>query len=31
VDIDEQLAARFPYNTAYLPVIRLVDGAMHDW
>jgi mannonate dehydratase len=31
VDIDEQLAARFPYTAAYLPVNRLVDGAMHDW
>ena len=31
VDIDETLAAKFPYRRAYLPVNRLLDGTMHDW
>ena len=31
VDIDEDLARRYPYNPAYLPVARLPDGTMHDW
>ena len=31
VDIDEALAATFPYQAAYLPVARLMDGTMHDW
>ncbi|HSB96662.1 MAG TPA: D-mannonate dehydratase ManD [Spongiibacteraceae bacterium] len=31
VDIDEVLAARFPYARAYLPVNRLEDGTLHDW
>jgi mannonate dehydratase len=31
VEIDEDLAARFPYERAYLPVARLDDGTMHDW
>jgi mannonate dehydratase len=31
VDIDEQLAARFPYEAAYLPVAALADGTVHDW
>ena len=31
VDIDEELAAKYPYNRAYLPVARLEDGTMHDW
>jgi mannonate dehydratase len=31
VDIDEELAARYPYQPAYLPVNRLVDGTMHSW
>jgi mannonate dehydratase len=31
VDIDETLAATFPYQSAYLPVARLLDGTMHDW
>ena len=31
VEIDEQLAARFPYRPAYLPVNRRLDGSMHDW
>jgi mannonate dehydratase len=31
VDIDESRAAEFPYDPAYLPVNRLVDGTMWDW
>ena len=31
VDIDETLAAQYPYKRAYLPVNRLEDGSMHDW
>ena len=31
VDIDEELAATFPYQRAYLPVARLTDGTVHDW
>jgi mannonate dehydratase len=31
VDIDETLAASFPYSRASLPIARLEDGTMHDW
>jgi mannonate dehydratase len=31
VDIDETLAARFPYAPAYLPIARLEDGSMWNW
>ncbi|MPY88470.1 MAG: D-galactonate dehydratase family protein [Luteitalea sp.] len=31
VDIDEGLAARYPYDPAYLPVNRRLDGTMHSW
>lgn len=31
VDIDEKLAAKFPYAPAYLPVNRLEDGSMWNW
>ena len=31
VDIDEQLAAQYPYQRAYLPVNRLEDGTMTYW
>jgi len=31
VDIDEKLAAKYPYKRAYLPVNRLTDGSMWDW
>jgi hypothetical protein len=31
VDIDEKLAAQFPYRRAYLPVNRKLDGTMHSW
>jgi mannonate dehydratase len=31
VDIDEALAARYPYRAAALPVNRLEDGSMWNW
>jgi mannonate dehydratase len=31
VDIDEKLAAKYPYERAYLPVARLEDGTMFNW
>ncbi|GAB4394535.1 MAG: D-galactonate dehydratase family protein [Kiloniellaceae bacterium] len=31
VEIDEAKAAAFPYEPAYLPVNRLVDGTLWDW
>jgi len=31
VDIDEELAAKYPYQRAYLPVNRKLDGTMHSW
>jgi mannonate dehydratase len=31
VDIDEALAAKWPYQRAYLPVNRKIDGTMHNW
>ncbi len=31
VDIDETLAAKYPYSRAYLPVNRLRDGTMFNW
>ena len=31
VDIDENLAAKYPYHRAYLPVNRKLDGTMHSW
>jgi mannonate dehydratase len=31
VDIDEELAAKYPYERAYLPVNRRLDGTMHNW
>ncbi len=31
VDIDEKLAAKFPYRRAFLPVNRLEDGTMWNW
>lgn len=31
VDIDEALAAKYPYQRAYLPVNRLTDGTLHSW
>ncbi|MGH8137650.1 MAG: D-mannonate dehydratase ManD [Steroidobacteraceae bacterium] len=31
VDIDEELAAKYEYKRAYLPVNRLEDGTMWNW
>jgi mannonate dehydratase len=31
VEIDEALAAKHPYQRAYLPVARLEDGTMWNW
>ena len=31
VDIDESLAAKYPYQRAYLPVNRLLDGTLTSW
>ena len=31
VDIDEELAAKYPYQRAYLPVNRLQDGTLFNW
>jgi mannonate dehydratase len=31
VDFDEALAAKFPYERAYLPVNRKLDGTMWNW
>jgi mannonate dehydratase len=31
VDIDEERAAKHPYDPAYLPVARLADGTMWNW
>jgi mannonate dehydratase len=31
VDIDEKLASNYPYQRAYLPVNRKLDGTLTDW
>jgi len=31
VDIDEDLAVKYPYQRAYLPVNRKLDGTVHSW
>ncbi len=31
VDYDEALAAKYPYEPAFLPVARLADGTMFNW
>jgi mannonate dehydratase len=31
VEIDEKLAAKFPYDPAYLPIARLEDGTVWNW
>jgi mannonate dehydratase len=31
VEIDEALAAQYPYQRAYLPVNRKEDGTLHSW
>ena len=31
VELDEALAAQFPYARAYLPIARTPDGTLHSW
>jgi mannonate dehydratase len=31
VDYDDEVGSAHPYEPAYLPVNRLLDGTMHDW
>jgi len=31
VDYDEKLGNKFPYERAYLPVNRKLDGTMFNW
>jgi len=31
VDIDEALAGKYPYDPAYLPTARRLDGTVHSW
>jgi mannonate dehydratase len=31
VEIDEALAVKFPYQRAYLPINRKLDGTIHSW
>jgi mannonate dehydratase len=31
VDFDQELAAKYPYQRAYLPVLRKLDGTVCDW
>jgi mannonate dehydratase len=31
VQLDEKLAAKYPYQRAYLPVARKLDGTVTDW
>jgi mannonate dehydratase len=31
VEIDETLAANYPYERAYLPIARKLDGTVHSW
>jgi mannonate dehydratase len=31
VEVNEDAAARFPYDPKYLPVNRRTDGSVHDW
>jgi mannonate dehydratase len=31
VDLDEALAAKYPYSRAFLPVNRLEDGTLYNW
>jgi mannonate dehydratase len=31
VELNEEAAASFPYQQAYLPYNRLTDGTVHDW
>jgi mannonate dehydratase len=29
--MDEKLAAKYPYQRAYLPIARKLDGTVTDW
>ncbi|MGK3574194.1 enolase C-terminal domain-like protein, partial [Escherichia coli] len=31
IEFDEELAAKYPYEPAYLPVARLEDGTLWNW
>ena len=31
VDLDEKLTAKYPYQRAYLPINRKLDGTLFDW
>ena len=31
VDLDEDMAKKYPYQRAYLPVNRKIDGTLTDW
>lgn len=31
VDLNEEAAAKYPYERSYLPVVRRADGAVMDW
>jgi mannonate dehydratase len=31
VDLNEDAAAKYPYERAYLPMVRRADGSVHDW
>lgn len=31
VDLNEEAAAKHPYQRAYLPTVRRADGSVHDW
>lgn len=31
ISFDEKLAAKYPYDPAYLPVARLEDGTLWNW
>ncbi len=31
VEFNEEAANTYPYQQAYLPYNRLVDGTVHDW
>jgi mannonate dehydratase len=30
-DVNEMLAAKYPYQRSYLPMVRRADGSVHDW
>ena len=31
VEVDQAVAARYPYQTGYLPTMRRADASVHDW